>query len=53
MISVGSTVRVLAPFTQWFPGEYLVVDIHEHEGGVKAYILEEIGGFADTCLEVV
>lgn len=51
MFSIGSTVRVLAPFSDLFPDAYKITDIVTDETGQTAYILGDFGGFDAMYLE--
>lgn len=51
MFSIGSTVRVLAPFSDSFPDTYEITDIVTDENGTSAYILGDFGGFDAMYLE--
>lgn len=51
MFNIGSVVRVLPPFAQWFPGERDVTEIVRHDDGQVVYILGEAGGFDQIYLE--
>lgn len=53
MFEVGSIVRVLAPFSESFPGEYEITEVVHGEDGSVAYILGEHGGFDARYLEAV
>lgn len=50
---VGDKVRILAPFNEFFEGQYEITEIVIHEDGQIAYILGELGGFDSMFLEVV
>ena len=52
MFSIGSTVRVLAPFSDSFPDTYEITDIVADESGQTAYILGDLGGFDAMYLEL-
>lgn len=52
MFSIGCIVRVLAPFSDSFPGAYEITDIVSDENGVAAYILGDLGGFDAMYLEL-
>lgn len=47
---LGKTVRVLAPFNEAYPGEYLVVAWNED---AQAWTLEGAGDFAAEYIEEI
>lgn len=49
MIGIGSTVRVLEPFSESFPGEYTVIARNDAANGWTL----EIGDFDELYLEEV
>lgn len=51
MFEIGATVRVLPPFSESFPDEYVITEIAHGEDGSTAYILGENGGFDARYLE--
>jgi hypothetical protein len=54
MPEIGELVRVLAPFNESFPDQYLVVDVVTSDDDTIAHYLEGIAGaFDHLYLELV
>jgi len=51
MIGIGSTVRVLEPFSESFPGEYTVVARNDAANGWTLDIDGVLSDFDETYLE--
>lgn len=51
MIGIGSTVRVLPPFAESFPGEYTVVAHNDAAGGWTLDLDGVLSDFDETYLE--
>lgn len=52
-MNIGDTVRVLPPFSEAFPGEYVITEQVMDDAGQVANILGDAGGFDAKYLELV
>jgi hypothetical protein len=53
MFNTGDTVKVLVPFSESFPDEYIITEKVTDAIGQVAYILGDNGGFDEIYLELV
>lgn len=53
MLNVGDVVKVLYPFTDSFPDNYVITESVVDSIGQVAYILGDNGGFDEIYLELV
>ena len=51
-MTLGDTVRVLAPFDESFPDTYQITDVVMADGEPPVYILGDLGGFDAKYLEL-
>lgn len=52
-MQIGNTVRILAPFSDSYPGEYQITEVVTYEDGQTVFMLGELGGFDPRYLELV
>ena len=53
MFTIGQSVKVLAPFAEFFPGVYTISQVINSEDGTTTYILDGAdGGFDSVYLEL-
>lgn len=53
MFNIGDVVNVKTPFSESFPGSYVISDVVHSADSTIAYILGEHGGFDAIYLELV
>lgn len=54
MPEINDTVRVLAPFDEFFEGNYMVIDVIYNAEGTVVHILDQdAGGFDAVYVELV